>query len=269
MGEIIAIANQKGGAGKTTLAFHLAHALSQRGFKILLVDNDPQANLSEIVLPGGAASLNPDASVLNLYSRRPVTPWRGEFDFIGASPRLATVAQKRIYEALESLGEGLAGLSGGYDLVLVDCLPSLGSLMLAVLGASDRVLIPARPSQFGLAGAESLLEMISKTRQAVKPTLETLGIVLTLLDPRGVVLEREFEALMRERHGGLVLTSTIPRRIGFEESATLRMPISRYSTGADARDFASFVDEFLLRANFACPHDPKQDVAPLRKGDGT
>lgn len=132
-------------------------------------------------------------------------------------------------------------------MVLFDCLPSLGSLMLAALGAADRVLIPARPSRFALAGAESLLDMIRKTRVAVNPGLTPLGVVLTLHDPRGVILEREFEALARERLGDLVLAAAIPRRIGYEESAPLKTSVADYSTGPDARDFAAFVAEFLGR----------------------
>lgn len=254
MARIIAIANQKGGMGKTTLAFHLAHALSCLGARVLALDNDPQANLTEIVVAGGATRLPSQANIRRLYARESCEPLRGShFDLLGASASLVSVSERRIFQALEALQLGLADLADRYDYMLIDCLPSFGVLMLSAMGAARQVLVPARPSQFGLAGVESMFELIERTRRGVNTRLEPLGVLLTLIDPRRLVIERDFETALRQRYGKLVFNTRLHRRVGYEESATLRLPLFEYSRGAEAQEFTSLTDEFLTRIRQIIP----------------
>ena len=248
----IAIANQKGGVGKTTIAFNLAQILStRRSTKVLAIDNDPQGNLTSSFLE------NPDklrGLVLKAYEGKPLVPEKlsPNLDFLGASIALAPVAERdfqvifRLKESLDKLK--LASGIASYDYVIIDCLPSFGHLHLASLNAADYVLIPVKPAPYALAGMKDLLETIERTKKYMNPRLKVLGILINQVDGRNLVMEREMEELLRETYGELVLKSKIAKRVKVEESPAFQKSIGEYNPkGASAKEFKALVGEILQR----------------------
>ena len=248
----IAIANQKGGVGKTTIAFNLARIIStRRSTKVLAIDNDPQGNLTSSFLD------NPDdlkGTIMKAYEGKPLVPEKlsSNLEFLGADINLAPVAERdfqvifRLKESLDAL-ESAAGIAS-YDYVIIDCLPSFGHLHLASLNAADYVLIPVKPAPYALAGMKDLLETIERTKKYMNPYLKVLGILINQVDGRGLVMEREMEELLREAYGELVLKSKIVKRVKVEESPAFQKSIGEYDPmGAAANEFKVLVREILQR----------------------
>lgn len=247
---IIAITNQKGGVGKTTIAYNLACILSsRRNTKVLAIDNDPQGNLTSSFLENPLPS---EGNIVRAYENKTSAPQKltNNLHLFGADISLAPVAE-RDFQVIFRLRECLNNLqskTGAYDYVLIDCLPSFGHLHLAALHAADAVLIPVKPAPYALSGMKDLLGTIEKTRRYFNPELEILGIVINQVDGRGLVMEREMEETLREAHGSLVFKTTIPKRIRIEESPAFQQSITRYNSGgASARVFETFTDEFVRR----------------------
>ncbi len=161
---IIAISNQKGGVGKTTIAFNVAHILAKKPrTKVLVIDNDPQGNLTSSMTEKPSEL---KAKVLDAYENKPLKPQPilKSLDLIGADISLASVAEHQFHEIF-SLKESIDSLQGAnkpytYDYVIIDCLPSFGHLHLAALIAADYVLIPIKPAPYALAGLKALFQTI-------------------------------------------------------------------------------------------------------------
>ena len=202
----IAIANQKGGVGKTTIALNLAQGLAARGYHTLAVDNDAQGNLTSGLLDDPAALA---ANVLSFYddARQAVHPQRIQkhLELIGADIRLAKIAD-RDFEVIFRLREGLDAFRHTYDFILIDCVPSFGYLSAASLYATDGVLIPVKPTPFALQGLKDLFESIDKMQRRLNKALQVLGIVLNLVEGRPTKLAPELEDVLRNAYGDLVFT---------------------------------------------------------------
>jgi chromosome partitioning protein len=250
----IAITNQKGGVGKTTIAFNLVQILARKnGAKILAIDNDPQGNLTSSWLE------NPDrmkGDILNAYDKKPLKPERlkHQINLLGANIKLASVAERdfqvifHLKESLDKLQDDLG--AGGYDYVVIDCLPSFGHLHLAALVTATFVLIPVKPAPYALAGLKDLFETIDRARRYFNPDLNILGIIINQVDGRKLVMEREMEQALREKYGNLVLKNKINKRIKVEESPAFRKPITEYNPkGPAAKEFKALVREILTRIN--------------------
>jgi len=202
----LAIANQKGGVGKTTIAFNLAQILAERrGTKVLAIDNDPQGNLTSSFLE------NPSelkGNIFNAYEEKDLEPERisKSLDFLGSNISLAPVAERdfqiifRLKESIEKL-QNTPSLKT-YDYVVIDCLPSFGHLHLAALNAADYVVVPVKPSPYALAGMKDLFDTIKRIKKYFNPNIQVLGIIINQVDGRKLVMEREMEEALRESQIG-------------------------------------------------------------------
>jgi len=246
MGEVIAIANQKGGVGKTTIAFNLVKELANRGKKILAIDNDPQGNLTSALL-SDISSLS--ANLLDVYriDDASVAPQQlnEALDFIGADIRLAKMADQND-DIIYRLSEYLAKLHGQYDYVIIDCLPSFGYLMKAALRAADYVLIPTKPSPFALMGLTDLMDTVEKIRRRINPKLKILGIVLSLVEGRTTVLSSDLQETIRDEYKDKVFKTELVKGVKFEESLMYNQSIIEYDPKTKGAEiFHHFTDELL------------------------
>lgn len=252
MGKIIAIANQKGGVGKTTTAFNLGACLAAEGKKVLLVDADPQANATS------GLGLNPEDAKASVYECMVdgVEPQRAirstivenlevigsRIDLVGAEVELM---QKRDRERV--LTKVLEPLRNNYDYILIDCSPSLGLITVNALTASDSVIIPVQAEYFALEGISQLLNTIRIIKSRLRPSLEIEGFLLTMYDARLRLANQIFEEL-RGHFGDMVFSTVIPRNIKLSESPSHGLPVSLYdpeSRGAIA--YSQLSQELISR----------------------
>jgi chromosome partitioning protein len=250
----IAVANQKGGVGKTTIAFNLAQTLAGQHTKnILAVDNDPQANLTSSFIEG---SVGTNANIIKAYDEKPPIPQQlsESIGLLGSDTNLAAVAERdfsvifRLKESLKIIQTGPD--SKGFDFVIIDCLPSFGHLHLAALNAADYVIIPVKPAPYALAGMKDLFETIKKAKKYFNANLKILGIVINQADGRKPIIEREMEQALREAYGELVFKTKINKRVKFEESPAFQQSITQYSPkGPAAKEFEALTAEILQRLN--------------------
>ena len=250
--RIIAIANQKGGVGKTTTAINLASALAVGGLKVLLADIDPQGNAStglgigpearkggSYALLAGETSLS-DATLPTTVENLTIIP--SVPDLIGADLEFGQ-QERREFLLRDAFIQGCPA-----DYVFIDCPPGLGLLTLNGLVAADAVLVPLQAEFFALEGISQLMRTIDMVKQSLNPTLNMEGIVLTMTDKRNNLSE-QVSADVRGYFGHQVFETAIPRNIRITEAPSHGIPVLLYdfrSTGAQA--YLALAAEFLRRA---------------------
>jgi chromosome partitioning protein len=258
----IAVANQKGGVGKTTIAFNLAQILAeQHKNNILAIDNDPQANLTSSFFEEPVES---KANIITAYDEKLLMPQQisDSIGLLGSDTNLAAVAE-RDFSVIFRLKESLKNLQTGpdskkFDFIIIDCLPSFGHLHLAALTAADYVLIPVKPAPYALAGMKDLFGTIKKAKKYFNAKLKILGIVINQADGRKPIIEREMEHALREAYGELVFKTKVNKRVKFEESPAFQESITQYSPkGPAAKEFEALTAEILQRLN------PTQHELPI------
>jgi len=253
--RIIALANQKGGVGKTTTTINLGAALADYGRRVLVVDFDPQGAAS-VGLGINAHEL--DATIYNLLMERSVkfsdvvrsTAVEG-LDVLPANIDLSAAEVQLVGEvARESiLARVLRQAEDDYDVILVDCQPSLGLLTVNALTAAHGVLIPLECEFFALRGVALLIETVEKVRDRLNPRLQVDGIVATMHDPR-TLHSREVLARVNEAFGDQLLHTVIGRTVKFPDSSVAAEPITTYApTHAGATAYRQLARELVARGD--------------------
>lgn len=250
---IISFTNQKGGVGKTTTTLSMASAISKKGKKVLVIDLDPQSNLTsglgydrtteylstyDVLIQDYEISqvFRPTEVNDNLF----IVP--SKIDLAGAEIELVSkISREKI------LKEKIDKVKSEYDFVLIDCPPSLGLLTLNALVASDAVVIPVQCEYFALEGISQLMNTINLVKKSLNPSLDILGVVMTMFDAR-TKLSSDVVAEVQKYFGENVFETVIPRNVRLSESPSFGKPIDQYDPNSPgAKAYERLGEEFLAR----------------------
>ncbi len=253
MGKIIAIANQKGGVGKTTTAVNLAAELGSMGHKVLLADADPQGNstsgvgvdrrkcpvtMYQVVIGGAKAS---EAIVHTEFQNLDLLP--ASIDMAAAEIELAGVERRE-----ERLKEPLAAVRGSYEYIFIDCPPSLGLITTNSLNAADTILIPIQCEYYALEGLSQLMNTIRRVKRQYNGMLDLEGVLLTMYDGRLNLTQQVVEEV-KKYFPRKVFKTVVPRAVRLSEAPGFGQPVMYYDKSSKgARAYRELAEE-LLKSN--------------------
>ncbi|EGA70972.1 ParA family protein [Vibrio sinaloensis DSM 21326] len=252
MGKIVAIANQKGGVGKTTTCINLAASMAATKRKVLVIDLDPQGNAT---MASGVDKYQVDATAYELlvedvpFAEVVCHNTSGNYDLIAANGDV-TAAEIKLMEVFARevrLKHALASVRDNYDFIFIDCPPSLNLLTINAMAAADSVLVPMQCEYFALEGLTALMDTISKLAAVVNENLKIEGLLRTMYDPRNR-LSNEVSDQLKKHFGNKVYRTVIPRNVRLAEAPSHGKPAmyyDKYSAGAKA--YLALAGEMLRR----------------------
>jgi chromosome partitioning protein len=246
--RVIAFANQKGGVAKTTTTLNLGVALAEKGHKVLLVDLDPQGNLTM------SQGFNPDSIERSMFDvlvhRLPITEIIEEaevaiavasIDLAGAELALSSMIGRE-----RALEKALAPIREDYDYILIDTPPSLGLLTINAFVAADGVIVPVQCEYLSLRGLVQLQNTLTMIRENLNPTVEITGILPTMYDKR-ILHSREAVEILKENFGDLVFKTRIRKTIRYAEAPVKGLSVLKYDPDGDAADAYRDLAKEVLR----------------------
>ncbi|EEX35645.1 ParA family protein [Vibrio metschnikovii] len=252
MGKIVAIANQKGGVGKTTTCINLAASMAATKRKVLVVDLDPQGNAT---MASGVDKYQVDATAYELlveeapFEQVVCRKTSGYYDLIAANGDV-TAAEIKLMEVFARevrLKNALALVRDNYDFIFIDCPPSLNLLTINAMAAADSVLVPMQCEYFALEGLTALMDTISKLAAVVNENLKIEGLLRTMYDPRNR-LANEVSDQLKKHFGNKVYRTVIPRNVRLAEAPSHGKPAMYYDKhSAGSKAYLALAGEMLRR----------------------
>jgi chromosome partitioning protein len=256
--RVVSLLNSKGGSAKTSTTFHLSGTLALDGYRVLLVDHDPQASLTQGFFgPARTAAMPAESTIASVYRDDATLPESlivpagvPGVDLVPGSPELAEWNYPRRFGwggHEHGLRMFLGPLRGRYDVCLVDCPPNLQLCSWAALVASDAVVVPLQAEDFGSQGLGPVRRSVEAVRAGPNPRLSLAGYLLSMFDRR-LAVHQTYEAMLRERFGGLVFANVVPRSKDFVEAVAARKPLALAKPrSASAKAIRAVAEEFRER----------------------
>lgn len=247
--KIIAIANQKGGVGKTTTAINVAANLGAKGKKVLVVDLDPQANTTSGLGVDKTALKYSTYQTLHKpeLAHEAIVHTEFDVDILPANPILAAAEVELVGEEAREFRLNKVLAQFAYDYVIIDCPPSLGILTLNGLTAATNLLIPVQAEYYAMEGLGQLLQTVELVRKGLNPNLELSGVVVTMHSKR-TTLSTQVRAEVQKHFPGLVFKTVIPRNVRLAEAPSYGQPISRYDKWSKgSRSYKELTREVVAR----------------------
>jgi chromosome partitioning protein len=248
---VISVASQKGGVGKTSTAISLAAGVARRGRKVLLIDIDPQANSSKVLVDDFVSLRAEDTIYTTIINRNPIPyyPSRVEGLFISPSHILLSEASITLTVARDHrearLKEQLEEIAEQFDHIFIDCPPSLDWLTLNAFTASNRIVVVTSPGFFELDSLVQLGKVVEEVREFYNPTLELFGFLFNMSDP--TVSSRESIKILRQTYTKQVFKTIIPRNVDLRDASFAKQDIFAYNADAKtAEAYQKLIDEMEL-----------------------